>query len=264
MELSNIIGPVLEVAILFAIFYALFYFLQGTRGASILHGLLVMVVLAMIVFPFVVHRFHLRRIEYLMDAGYGLVIVALIVLFQAEFRRALVRLGEAPLLRRFLRTGSPVINEVCRAAEQLSELGYGGLIAIEREVGLGNYIEGGRRLDAETSGDLLVSIFWPGNPLHDGAVVIRDNRITAAGVLFPLTENPDISRTLGTRHRAAIGLSEESDAVVIVVSEETHRISVAYRGRLTLGLNRASLHRLLDEIMVETTGGVVSRGETPT
>jgi diadenylate cyclase len=141
-----------------------------------------------------------------------------------------------------------VISEVVRAAVELSKRRVGALVAIQREVGLGVYIEHGVRLDAEISAETLWTIFTSTGPLHDGAVILRQGRIAAAGCLFPLTENPDLSRTLGTRHRAAIGVTEDSDAVAVVVSEETGRISLGLEGELREGLTPEELRAQLLEL----------------
>ncbi len=127
----------------------------------------------------------------------------------------------------------------------------GALIAIERQVGLGSYVERGVRLDSEVSAELIKSIFWPGAPLHDGAIVIREQRIVAAGCLFPLTDNPDFSTELGTRHRAGIGVTEESDAAAIIVSEQTGRVSLAFRGQIQTDLDEKSLRQSLEEIAAQ-------------
>jgi diadenylate cyclase len=253
--LKFLLSALIEIGLLFVVLYFLLRFLHGTRGAGILRGLLFMIAFAILVLPLLVGWLGLNRLMFLAQERLGWVLAALIVLFQPEFRRALMRLGEAPMMRWFFKTESPVVAEVVRAAGRLSELGYGGLIALEREIGLGAYIEGGRKLDSEVSADLLVSIFWPNSPLHDGAVVIRGNRIAAAGCLFPLSDSPSLATSLGTRHRAGMGVTEESDAIAIIISEETRGISLAYRGQLRRELSRSGLQRLLDEIALESTGG---------
>ena len=146
---------------------------------------------------------------------------------------------------------SALIEELIRAVSNLSKEKIGALIAIEREISLGTYVEGGVFIDAEVKADLIDTVFWPGSALHDGAIVIQNERIAAAGCLFPLTENPEISKRLGTRHRAAIGLTEETDAVTVVVSEETGNISVGVRGHLERDLDRDSLRRILRELLTE-------------
>jgi len=253
--LKFILPSAIELFLLFLAMYYLLRFLQGTRGAGILRGLVFMIALAVLVLPLLVSWLQLNRLVFLVQARFGWMVAALIVLFQPEFRQALIRLGEAPLMRWFLKAESPVVAEVARAAGRLADLGFGALIVLQREVGLGSYIEGGRRLEAEVSADLLVALFWPNSPLHDGAVIIRGHRIAAAGCLLPLSDNPSLSPSLGTRHRAAIGITEESDAVAVVVSEETRTISVAYRGQLTRGLSPTELQRVLEEIARESAAG---------
>ena len=250
-----------EILIIYLVIYGTLRFLQGTRGAGVLRGLVFFVVLAILFVLVCVKTLKLSRIEYLLGPAILGVLIPVIVLFQPEFRRVLVRLGEAPLFRWFFKTDSPMMQEVIRAAQELAGQKFGALIAIEGEVGLGTYVEGGVRVDAEIKSELLVNIFWPGAPLHDGAVVIRGNRITAAGCLFPLTENPGVSRNLGTRHRAAIGVTEESDALAVVVSEETQEVSIAYRGRLMKNLDAAGMERVFKEVAAESRGGRGGEGE---
>ena len=251
----NVVVPaVLEIFLIFLVLYALLRFLQGTRGAGILRGLMFFIVIALVVMPVLVDWWKMYRLRFLLDTRLLIALVPILILFQPEFRRVLVRVGETPLLGWFFKADAPVVNEIARATHTLSRMKVGALIAIEREVGLGAFIEGGVRLDAEVTSDLLVNVFWPGAPLHDGAVIVRGNRVAAAGCLFPLTENPAVAKSYGTRHRAAIGVTEESDAIAIVVSEETQKIAVAYRGDLTADLDRAGLTRLLNEIAAEMPG----------
>ncbi|HRU05764.1 MAG TPA: diadenylate cyclase CdaA [Candidatus Brocadiia bacterium] len=252
---------VIEIAIIALVVYAVLQFLQGTRGAGVLRGLVFTVAISILTVLFVVDRLALDRLRLIMDPSVLIAfLLPIMVLFQPEFRRVLVRLGEAPMFRWLFKTEPVLAASVIRAAEELSKHKFGALIAIEGEVGLGTYVEGGVRLDAEVTTELLVAIFWPGAPLHDGAVVIRGNRIAAAGCLFPLTENPSVSRNLGTRHRAAIGVTEESDAVALVVSEETREVSIAYRGRLIKNLDRAGMERVFSEIAAESRGWTGAEG----
>ncbi len=247
-------SALIEILIIFAGLYGLFRFLQGTRGFGILRGLVFFLIMIWVIMLFAVGELGLRRIQYLVGQQRLLpFLVLILVLFQPEFRRVLTRLGEVPVLQWFFRSESQVLSEIIKAADRLARAKVGALIAIEQEVGLGGIIEGGVRLDALVNSDLLVNLFTPKTPLHDGAVVIRGNRIAAAGCLVPLTENPDISRTLGTRHRAAIGVTEESDAITIIVSEERQEISLAYRGELSRNLDKEQLARSLNELMAETT-----------
>ena len=251
---SLIPSAVMEIFLIWAGLYGLFRFLHGTRGFGILRGLLFFVILALILMLFLVERFGLFRIRYLFGGGLLLFLIPLVVLFQPEFRRVLIRLGEVPFLRWFFRADSPVLAEVTKAAHRLARAKIGALIAIEQEVGLGAFVEGGVRLDAVVTSDLIVNIFWPNTPLHDGAIVLRGGRIAAAGCLFPITENPEVARGLGTRHRAAIGVTEESDAIVIVVSEERQEVSLAYRGKLSRNLDRENLSSALNELVAEAPG----------
>jgi diadenylate cyclase len=172
--------------------------------------------------------------------------IAALVVFQPELRSALAHLGQNRLLRFFNRLEeTEVAEEIALAAEELSRNQVGAIIAIEREMGLGEYVETGTPLQARVSSALLNTIFSPYSPLHDGAAIVRGDTIVAAGAILPLTQFPVADKSLGTRHRAALGLSEESDAVVVVVSEETSQISVAYRGQLQRGFDRERLTDLL-------------------
>jgi diadenylate cyclase len=191
----------------------------------------------------------LERIGYLLKEFFTVFTFALIIIFQPELRRALMHLGQNPLVNRFLPKDQVRIEEIVTACTRLSKDKIGALIAIEREISLGSIVEGGRFLDAEVSADLIDTIFFPGSALHDGAIVIQHGRVAAAACLFPLTDNPEISKRLGTRHRAAIGLTEETDAVTVVVSEETGKISVGMRGHLEQGLDRDTLRRLLTDLL---------------
>jgi diadenylate cyclase len=186
---------------------------------------------------------------------------AAIVIFQSDIRRALAHFGQAPFFRYFYRQEAvdETIEEVVVAATMLAQQKVGAIFAIEREIGLRNYIESGIPLDAALTYDLLVTIFRPGSPLHDGAVILQEGRIAAAACFLPLTVNPRLSRELGTRHRAAIGLTEESDAAAIVVSEETGKISIALNGEIERGLTpddlRARLRTLIQQRRAVRPGG---------
>jgi len=224
-----------EICLVGYLIYRVLILWAGTRAFQILFGLVLLVaVYAMARFL----RFHL--IEYILSQAFTYGAFALIVVFQPELRTALARLGRTRVLNvlsRLEERSQAVADEIARAAERLSRTRTGAIIAIERELSLEEYIEKtGTRLRADVSADLLVSLFTPRAPLHDGAVVIRGGQIVAAGVHLPLTQYPLGDKSLGTRHRAALGLSEETDAYVIVVSEETSQISVARRGVLRRGL----------------------------
>ena len=244
----------IEIGLLFLVLYGILRFLQGTRGAGLLRGLLFTVMMVVIVTLFFVKQLPLYRLQFLMQPV-GLVLLPIIILFQPEIRRFLLRMGEAPVMRFLLRTEAPVVVGIVDSVFTLSKRKIGALIAVERDVGLGEYIERGSPLNALVTSELLVTIFWPGSPLHDGAAVIRGNRVAAAGCLFPLTDQTGIGKSFGTRHRAAIGITEHSDSVAIVVSEETQRVSVAHRGKLRVGVERDQLRSILEETLLDTVAG---------
>jgi diadenylate cyclase len=220
---------VLDIAIVSVAIYELLKAIRGTRAVQMAVGS------SLLVLMFYVARFgHLQTIDWLIRNLLGYIVFAVIVLFQADIRRALAHFGRAPFFRYFLAPegAEETIEELVVAATQLSSQRIGAIIVIERQIGLRNYIEAGLPLDAMLTYDLLVSIFQPKSPLHDGAVIVQNDRVAAAACFLPLTVNPLLARNLGTRHRAAIGLTEENDAVAIVVSEETANVSLALDGRL--------------------------------
>src|SRR5262245_16197576 len=194
----------------------------------------------------------LQTVNWLIRNALVYVAFAAIVLFQSDIRRALAHFGQAPFFRWFYRRAAAdeTIEEVVVAATMLSQQKVGAIIAVEREIGLRNYIESGIPLDATLTYDLLVTIFRPGSPLHDGAVILQEGRVAAAACFLPLTVNPRLSRDLGTRHRAAIGLTEESDAAAVVVSEETGIISIALDGEIERRLSPDDLRRKLRDLVV--------------
>jgi len=240
-----------EVFIIFVIVYAFMRIMQGTRGAGVLKGLGFFVGLLAVTVIFVTRNFRLDTVNWVLTSLAPWVVIPLFILFQPEIRRALIRLGQNPLFRVFFRPHSRFTEELVRATFGLARDRIGGLIAIEREVGLRAYVESGVRLDAVVSAELIRTIFWPGTPLHDGAIVISGQRIAAAGCLFPLTDNPQFSTELGTRHRAGIGVTEESDAAAIVVSEQTGQVSLAVGGALQRNLDEKSLRRALEELAAQ-------------
>jgi len=195
----------------------------------------------------VTRALELRSLHKVFDYAIDYVPFIVIVVFQAEIRRALTALGKNPLLQMFYRNSpqEDIFSEIVYAVTTLSSRSVGALIVIERSQGLKTYAESGIRIDAVVSYDLLVNVFVPDTPLHDGAVIIQDSRISAASCFLPLTLNPSLSKSYGTRHRAAIGISEETDAVAVVVSEETGQISVAVEGKITSGLWAEALNQML-------------------
>ncbi len=246
------VAALIEIVLLAAVLYVILRFLRGSRGAGVLRGLLVVIGLSIGVVFVAARFFQLEHIVWVFEKLAALSIVAAVIIFQPELRRGLLRLGLNPLVGRFVHADSPALNEIVEACANLSRASIGGLIAIERRVPLNDYVERGTILNAEISRELLETIFYKGTILHDAGVIIIGNRIAAAGCLFPLSENPELSKSLGTRHRAALGMSEESDAVIVVVSEETGRISLAVESRFFHGLTPEELRTRLTELCLES------------
>jgi len=235
----------IELALIWIVVWLVFRFLQGTRAARMLKGLGVLLILTSLLILVLAREDAFQRIQFLYRGFLGFAAVALVVVFQPELRRALVRLGETRLFRSSPSQLDPVIGEIVRAVTYLSKNKIGAIIAIERNVPLGGIIEAGTPVNAQVSAELLQTIFWPGSALHDMGVVIRKDRIAAAGVQFPLAEGDDISQELGSRHRAALGLSSEADSLVVVVSEENGAVSLAERGQLVRRLSPEALRSML-------------------
>jgi diadenylate cyclase len=229
-----------DIVLVFLIVYAVLKLVRGTRAAPMAAGLAVILLL----YGLAVSR-DLATLEFILRGGLIYIGVAIIVLFQSEIRQALISFGNSmrmPFTRRHRgQFGEGVYDEIVLAATTLASTKTGALIVIERNVGLKNVTDGGVKLEAELSYDLLVTIFNPTTPLHDGAVVIRRHRIAAAACFLPLTLNPRLSKDLGTRHRAAIGITEDSDAVAVVISEETGLISFVEGGQIRRGLDATKL-----------------------
>ncbi|MEZ4415010.1 MAG: diadenylate cyclase CdaA [Gemmatimonadota bacterium] len=231
-----------QIVLVAALFYWLLLLLRRTRAMQMLLGVLLLAGVY-----FVARLLGLSLIRQILETVFRYGAIALLVVFQPELRQTLARLGQTRMLRRFSRMeSSQVADEIVAAVEQLQRQKVGAILAIEREVALDPYGDTGRPVEARVSSDILATIFTPYSPLHDGAVLISGDQIKAAGAILPLTQSPVSDRSLGTRHRAAIGLSEETDALVIVVSEETSRIAVAQRGRLEVGVDGARLKELIE------------------
>jgi diadenylate cyclase len=234
---------VLDVAVVAVIIYLVLRLLRGTQGTQIVVGLILLAVIGV-----VATQFNLILLSWLFRNATFYIIIAVIVMFQPELRRVLDQLGRIghigrPLSGYNTRLYSQAISEAIRATERLSSKKTGALIAFEREVGLEDYAATGVRINGEISAEVLQSIFYPNSPLHDGAVIVRGNKIVAAGCLLPLPEEGIVRERLGTRHRAALGLSLASDALVLVVSEETGNISVIEEGKITRNLDADGLRR---------------------
>ncbi len=237
---------VLDILAVSILIYEALKLIRGTRAVQMAAGSMLVVGLF-----YVSQLAPLQTLNWLIRNALVYVAFAAIVIFQSDIRRALANLGKAPFFRYLSRNqaSDETVEEVVVAATMLSQQKVGAIVAIEREIGLRNYIESGIPLDGTLTYDLLLTIFKPGSPLHDGAVVLQEGRVAAAACFLPLTVNPRLSRELGTRHRAAIGLTEESDAVAVVVSEETGTISIALDGQIERGLTpdqlRDRLRRLI-------------------
>ncbi len=235
---------IVDIAIVAFIFYRLLNLIRGTPAAQMLVGLFLLVTIAL-----AAHWQELTATSYLLTQVQSILIILLVIVFQPELRRMLLVLGQSRLLRWFYRTEpSRVIDEIANGAEQLSQKGYGALIVIGREAGLQSVIESGVPLDAKVSADLLTTIFTPRSPLHDQAVVVLGETLVAARCTLPLADKVADQR-LGTRHRAALGLSQETDAITVVVSEESRAISLTAGGGLYRGLDTRELKRRLTELM---------------
>jgi diadenylate cyclase len=234
----------LDIFLVAVLFYRLLILVKGTRSAQMYVGLLVIVLVGL-----AAREFDLIAVRWIADSLKTVWLIAFVIIFQPELRHALAQFGRTRYFRSFLRGQSyGVLGEVVRGVETLAQRRHGALIVIERNVGLRNFVETGTRIDAKISAELLVTLFSPGSPLHDGAVILREDSVVAAGCILPLSTNPRTAMTFGTRHRAAIGLSEESDAAVVVVSEESAGISVAFRGQLRQHLNEGELRSELSRI----------------
>lgn len=234
-----------DITLVSLILYRLLVFVKGTRAAKMLLGLLVLLVAS------IISRFiPLYTVDWILQGFWSYIVIALIVLFQPEIRKTLARMGEKTSFLNAFTSAEELrgYEEIVRAAVALAERKIGALMVIERETALREFIELGTNLDARVSKEILMSIFHPTSPIHDGAVVIRGNRVIAAGCFLPIALAPSISRALGTRHRAALGLTEETDSVVIIVSEETGGISMSMGGKLETHLDMGTLRDRLTEL----------------
>jgi diadenylate cyclase len=242
----------LDILVVSVLIYEVLKLIRGTRAVQMALGGGVIVAL------FYGSRWlRLETVNWLIRNMVGYIVFAVIVLFQSDIRRALAHLGRAPFFQYFAKPESAEesVEELVVAATMLSAQRVGAIIAIERQIGLRNYIEGGIPLDAVLTYDLLLSVFQTSSPLHDGAVIVQDDRVAAAACFLPLTVNPKLSKELGSRHRAAIGLTEENDAVAIVVSEESGSVSVVNDGQIERGLDADTLRARLRVLVLNRRGG---------
>lgn len=237
--------PALEILILaVGIYYAL-RFVRGTRGAPVVTGFLV-VLLTLVLVSFLLN---LKVLQYLLGAFSAFSLLGVLVIFQPELRRMLAELGNLPLFGT-AHEQRENIEVIIQTAERLSEVRIGALMAIEQSINLQEAVESGIVVDCEATPEMLETIFFPNNAIHDGGVIIKGDRIAFAACIFPLTQRQDLNPSLGTRHRAAIGLSEETDAVVVVISEETGAISYAYKGQFVRGVTIEELRAFLTSTLV--------------
>lgn len=241
----TVLKAILEVAILFVVINELLYYLRNTRGSLVLTGALI----GVMALALAANQLGLQVINYILSTLYASAFLALIILFQPELRRALAQLGSIMVWQG--KKKREFIGELVAAIRDMSRRKCGALIVIERRIKLQMLIDDSIPLDIKVNSLILESIFYPNSPLHDGAVIIRDDRIQAARVILPLTRNEKISPRLGTRHRAALGISDETDAVSVVVSEETGAISIACKEEFHRDLSLPQLERLLEQYIIQ-------------
>jgi uncharacterized protein (TIGR00159 family) len=250
--LSKLTDPrsIIDILVVTIIVYWVLWVAQGTRATQVLRGAIILLVLAYVLAT----TFSLTTLDWILKGLWPALLFAIPVIFQPEIRRALEQLGHTGTwLRNIPATDVAIqermVDEVVRAAAQLARLRFGALVVIERETGLQDYADRGVQIDAYLTRQLLINIFYPNSPLHDAAVLLRGDRIVAASVVLPLTDNVSAEGQLGTRHRAAIGVTEDSDALAVIVSEETGQISVAHNGRLIRNLDQDRLRRVLRSLL---------------
>ena len=252
----------LDIALVATVVYRILVMFRGTRAVQMLVGLS-----ALVAGSLLARRLELYSTQWILDNFWSFWVIALVVLFQPELRRALARVGEGRIVSSLLGASSAerahVIDEIVDAVESLTARRIGALVVMERSAGLRQYAELGVPVDGLVSADLLVSVFLPYSPLHDGAVFVRGSRLVAAGCFLPLSRNLQIARSLGTRHRAALGISEETDAVALAVSEETGRVTIAVGGHIETVRDLGALRSRLDDLVgapAPARGGGLVRG----
>ena len=248
-QLTNL-RSIIDILVVTVIIYWVLWVAQGTRATVVLRGAVILLVLAYVL----ASSLSLTTLNWILARMWPALFIAIPVIFQPEIRRALEQLGHTGSWLRTIPANDVAItermvDEVVRASAQLARLRFGALIVIERETGLQDYADRGVPIDAYLTRQLLINIFYPNSPLHDAAVLVRGDRVVAASVVLPLTDNVSAEGQLGTRHRAAIGVTEDSDALAVVVSEETGQISVAHNGRLIRNLDQDRLRRVLRSLL---------------
>jgi uncharacterized protein (TIGR00159 family) len=265
--LSKLTNPrsIIDIVVVAIIIFWVLWVAQGTRATQLLRGAIILLAFVYLA----ASTFSLTTLNWLLQRLWPALVIAIPVIFQPEIRRALEQLGHTGAwLRNIPATDVAIqertVDEVVRAAAQLARLRFGALLVIERETGLQDYADRGVQIDGYLTRQLLINIFYPNSPLHDAAVLIRADRIVAASVVLPLTDNVSAEGQLGTRHRAGIGVTEDSDALAVIVSEETGQISVAHNGRLIRNLDQDRLRRVLRSLMrIDQHGGTSPNGRNP-
>jgi len=238
--------PITEVLILWFFIYQFMLFFEGTRALQVLRGIIILLFAF-----FIFQKLDFKVLDWLLKKLFGISVIAILVIFHPEIRQGLAKLGKRQLFKNNLKEKEVdlIVKEIVQACENLAKNKLGALIAIEKNDPLAPYIQSGEIIDSRVSADLMQAIFTPNNPLHDGGLVIQHDRITAAACIFPLTSKQELNRIFGTRHRAALGLSEETDAILIVVSEERRDISVIYRNKFYKDLGSEELESRMKELI---------------
>ena len=235
---------IIDILIVSFIIYRIILLLRGTRAVQMLAGIAVIIIIY-----FLSDKFELQTLHWLFKTFLSSILLVIVILFQANIRRALTQMGKTPFHKSDV-VAEHDINEIVRATTYMARRRIGALIVIERDTGLRDYVDTGHRLDARLRYELLVAIFLPASPMHDGGVIIHKDRIHSSGCLLPLSQNPNIDKRYGTRHRAALGLSEESDAVILVVSEETQEISLVLQGKISTCYDDKTLTATLKTLLI--------------
>jgi diadenylate cyclase len=235
---------IVDIVVVSIIIYRIILLIRGTRAMQMVAGIVVI-----IVFYFISRQFDFLTLHWLLRTFLNSIFLIIIIVFQADIRRVLTQVGKTPFHKQYDMVAQE-LNEVIKASFHMARRRIGALIVLERETGLRDYIESGHSIDAKLSRELLISIFLPSSPIHDGGVVIHNGRIHSAGCLLPLSQNANIAKRYGTRHRAGLGLSEETDAVIIVVSEESQEVSLAQNGKITIARDEEALASILHKIFI--------------
>ena len=252
IQIAEPVRVAIEIGLIFLTLYGIYWFLKKTGAVSILKGMVILIALYVLVMIALSMVFQLYRITFILQGIVGYLIISILIIFQPEVRRGLIRISQTRFWGKFFGSETERVAEiVVNAVTKMAQSNVGAIIVIEKGVSLNPFIDKGVPLDSKLSTELLNTLFYKGTPLHDGAVIIRNERIVAAACVLPLSDNPNLSRRIGTRHRAAIGITEQSDALAVVVSEETGLISISRDGELMRGIDRENLMKLLIEFYRE-------------